>query len=124
MPDTPVRCANGDLACELGTWLDSAVRNVPVGPVTWQGIPRRVYTASVGRTVLGTVRRALNQPLWLVSVPGFVWDVRGDKGSSTTRQLNIETSPSRGFKSSQEARRAVEAVYSALLWLHEQTNNN
>lgn len=114
MPDTPVLHANGDLACELGTWLDSAVRNVPVGALTWQGIPRRVYTAAIGNTPLATVRRALNQPLWLVSIPGFIWDVRGDKGSSTTRQLNIETSPSRGFASSQEARRAVEAAYSAL----------
>ena len=104
-----------DLPCDLGTWLDSAVRNVPVGTVSWQGIPRRVYTAAIdGRYPLATVRRALSTRQWIVSMPGFVWDVTGDRGSTTTRGLRITTSPSRGFGSSAEAKRAVEAAYQVL----------
>lgn len=107
--------ADGDRICELGVWLDSAVRNVPRGAVVWTGQPRRIYTAAVdGRYPLASVRRALHQPLWVVSMPGFVWDVEGERGSTTTRALNISSSPSRGFRTSTQAKRAVEQAYAAL----------
>lgn len=105
-----------DVPCELGVWLDSAVRNVPRGTLSWQGIPRRIYTASIdARFPFATVRRAPATKLWAVSMPGFEGDVRGERGSATTRALHIERSPTRGFSSSDEAKRAVEEAYRALL---------
>jgi hypothetical protein len=64
---------------------------------------------------VATIRKAPYHPQWVVSIPGFEWDVRGERGSTTTRALGIETSPSRAFPSSKEAKRAVEQAYAALL---------
>lgn len=109
-----------DFPCDLGVWLDSAVRNVPRGKLIWTGVPRRVHTASVEgvrAASIATVRKQpyMSTPTWTVSIPGFEWDVSGDRGSSTTQALGIKRSPSRAFRSSKEAIRAVEAAYAALL---------
>lgn len=105
-----------DISCDLGTWLDSAVRNVPRGTLSWQGIPRRIYSASIdGRFPLATVRRTLYLAKWGVSMPGFVWDIKGDRGTPQTAALGMDTSPVRGFRTSKEAMRAVEQAYRALL---------
>lgn len=70
-----------DIVCDQGRWLDSAVRNVPRGTLRWSGVPRRVYTAAIGTDcVLATVRRAAHQAQWVVSMPGFIWDVAGEAG--------------------------------------------
>jgi hypothetical protein len=104
-----------DIVCDQGRWLDSAVRNVPRGTLRWSGVPRRVYTAAIGTDcVLATVRRAAHQAQWVVSMPGFIWDVAGERGSTTTRALSIVKSPSIAFRTSTEARRAVERAYQAL----------
>jgi hypothetical protein len=47
-------------------------------------------------------------------MPGFIWDVAGERGSTTTRALSIVKSPSIAFRTSTEARRAVERAYQAL----------
>lgn len=104
-----------DIACDLGVWLDSAVRNTPHGTLSWAGLPRRVHTAAVGRCVIATLRYNAIARQWSVSIPGFLWDVSGDKGSGTQRDLNIKQSPVRAFKTSKQARRAVEQAYAALL---------
>ena len=103
---------SGDISCELGVWLDSGVRNVPRGALQWHGVPRRVYTAAVaGHAPVATVRRNPYTRQWVVSMPGFVWDVRGERGSSTHQALRIEQSPARAFDSSRAARSAVDAAY-------------
>lgn len=105
-----------DISCELGIWLDSAVRNVPRGELSWRGIKGRIYTGALGdRYVLATVRRAPHHPQWVVSLPGFVWDVSGDRGSTTTAALGITTSPARSFRTSKRAMKAVESAYETLL---------
>lgn len=102
------------ITCNLGVWEDNAQRVIPQGSLEWRSIPRRVYTASVGGKPLATIRRALYQKVWIASMPGFLWDVQGERGSSTTNFLKIKTSPVRGFPSSAEARSAVEEAYRAL----------
>lgn len=55
-----------DLVREQGRWLESAVRKVPRGTLQWQGVPRRLYIATVGSEyVLATIRHALYQPQWV-----------------------------------------------------------
>lgn len=112
---TSINCQLMDVHCDLGTWLDSGLRNTPRGDLTWSGIPRRVYTASAGGQPVAVVRRALYQATWIADMKGFVWDIRGTRGSTTTQALNIESANVRGFPTSAAARKAVEAAYNVLI---------
>lgn len=85
-----------DIRCEFGRWRAGALHTVPRGTVQWNGMPRRSYVASVGpRAPLAVIRRALYEPTWIVDMPGFLWDVRGRRGSPTSNALKTAEAPVR-----------------------------
>lgn len=107
--------SNQPLKCSLGEWSPNALRLVPRGEVSWTGMRGRSYVATVNGKHLGTIRRAVSQATWLATMPGFQWDVQGDRGSTTTNFFRIKKSPVRGFPSSKAARAAVEEAHKALM---------
>lgn len=107
--------ASSVLATALGKWLDSGLRNVPRGELTWTGVPRRAYTASVGVEVVATIRCKPFARGWAARMPGFEWDLSGEAGNAFHKQFGISSSPVRVFKTSTEAKRAIEAAYGLLL---------
>lgn len=109
--DSPFR-----LDCELGYWTAGGIRNTPRGVLEWNGIARRSYAASAGGKPVATVRRWPADPkTWVASIPGFIWNVGGDRGSTTQAALKITESPTRGFRTSAAARAAVGSAYAALI---------
>ena len=60
-----------DLVCKFCIWRESGLRNTPRGSLEWAGMRGRVYSASVGRDPVATVRRNPHRAQWTVSLPGF-----------------------------------------------------
>jgi hypothetical protein len=90
-----------------GFWLDSGVRNVPVGELHWSGLPRKAYAASVNGSAVASVRRQL-QGGWVARIDGWKWTVTPEMGAA---RLDVKDTPVKLFKTSSEARAAVEAAF-------------
>lgn len=98
----------------LGQWLESGLRNVPRGQLEWVGMPRKAYTATVGASVVATIRCKPYGRGWTARMEGFEWDMSGEAGNSFHKTFGVTTSPVRAFKTSILARKAVEEAYGLL----------
>lgn len=104
-----------EISCELGVWTEGGVRNTPIGKISWNGSKGKVYTAFVHGKIIAMVRKTPDTNKWAVSIPGFIWDVSGEKGSTVQFYLGIKHSPVKGYSNPREAIKDVEIIYQALV---------
>ena len=103
-----------DSVSKLGRWLESGLRNVPRGNLSWVAAPRRAYTATVGKSVIATIRCKPYGRGWSARMEGFEWDMSGEAGNTFHKIFGVTSSPVRAFKTSAQARKAIEEAYGLL----------
>lgn len=94
---------------ETGRWTPTGLRSIPAGDVE---IRRPVksnpnHVILVGGKVIGTIRRTVAGPIFIVSVTGHEFRKKPD---SMTYKLGVRFSRPEGFKTLAEAKAAALAV--------------
>lgn len=101
--------------CDFGAWSAPAAGETPRGPLTWSQ-DQGAHVATVGGSWrLATLRRSPFLRRWVVSMPGFYWDMTGPRSTLVARVLRVRRAEHRSFATLAHAVRAVELAYSDLL---------
>jgi len=90
---------------EIGRWNANAIRLVPEGKVTFDGIPRRGYTVIVGGKHVGAMRAKAGG--WMCRVDGFEWRVTPDMGA---HRFGHKFTPVNLIKGVDAAKKALKEV--------------
>ena len=90
-----------------GYWLDSGIRNVPVGKVVWAGRPRHVHCASVNGSPVAAIRRQLAGG-WIARIEGWLWHVTPEMSAA---RFHLKEVPTKYFADSKAAKKAVERAF-------------
>lgn len=93
-----------------GHWLPTATTaNTPDGVISWEGIPRRGYSALVNGRCVGKIRYYPAHRHWRGSLDGWMWFVTPEMGAA---RFSIKETGVRHFKTRPEAQAAIERAWS------------
>ncbi len=94
-----------------GTWLDTALGNLPDGPIVWTHFPRKGSTGIVNGTIVANIRKYSigKNGSWIATLTGFLWYDRENPLNRIPGGSN--TISTKGFGSRKVAVQAIEKAW-------------
>jgi len=102
-----------------GRWTFNALRLLPTGSTSFEGIQGRGYTVCLAGKPIGSLRRHTNAG-WMTRIHGFEWRVLPEMGSA---RFHIKFTRTRLFPTIKEARSSVIHVLASRQILAQAADN-